>query len=123
MVFNSDLLLLGLPPVVVTLFWLARTKKQRYILLTISSYIFYGYWNWRFCFLLLFSSLVSFTVALLIDQAKTAASRRAWMLGAIAVDLSILGFFKYYNFFAATVHSLVPALSPPVLNIVLPIGI
>ena len=61
MVFNSNVFLFAFLPAVFAAFWLSKTKQQRYVLLTVSGYVFYGYWNWRFCFLLLFSSLVSFT--------------------------------------------------------------
>ncbi|HEY3417951.1 MAG TPA: MBOAT family protein, partial [Armatimonadota bacterium] len=123
MVFNSDIFLFVFLPVVLTLFWLARTKQQRYVLLTVSGYIFYGYWNWRFCFLLLLSSLVSYSVALLVTDAKSRAAKRGWMIASIAFDLAILGFFKYYNFFAENVGAVAHSQLLPTLNIVLPIGI
>jgi D-alanyl-lipoteichoic acid acyltransferase DltB (MBOAT superfamily) len=59
MLFNSGIFLFAFLPIVFALFWLSRTKWQRYLLLTVSSFVFYGWWNWRFCFLLLFSSLTS----------------------------------------------------------------
>lgn len=123
MVFNSDIFLFAFLPVVFCLFWLLKTKSARYVLLTVSGYVFYGYWDWRFCFLMLFSSLVSFFAALLISRARAAKEKRALMIGAIGVDLSLLGFFKYYNFFADTVHALAPGVAPPILNVILPIGI
>ena len=123
MVFNSDVFLFLFLPVVFALFWIFRSKEQRYLLLTVSGYVFYGYWNWRFCFLLLFSSLVSFFVALLVVRTDDPRRRRMWVFLSIAVDLSLLGFFKYYNFFASSVHAVMPAAAPPMLHIVLPIGI
>jgi alginate O-acetyltransferase complex protein AlgI len=122
-VFNSDVFLFGFLPVVFALFWLARTRNQRYALLAVSGYVFYGYWDWRFCFLLLFSSLVSFTAGLMIQRSMAAGARRAWMVASVAVDLAILGFFKYYNFFAGNLHAVFPGVAPPLLDIVLPIGI
>lgn len=123
MVFNSDIFLFVFLPIVFTLFWLAKSKQQRYVLLTVSGFIFYGYWNWKFCFLLFLSAIISYTVALLIDRTDNVRARRAWMIASIAVDLGILGFFKYYNFFADTVQGLTHAQWVPVLNVVLPIGI
>lgn len=123
MVFNSDIFLFAFLPVVFTLFWLARTKRERYILLTLSGYVFYGYWNWRFCFLLLFSSLVSFFAALKIGQSGSRAKARYWMIGSISVDLALLGFFKYYNFFAINAARVFPDAMIPLFNIVLPVGI
>jgi alginate O-acetyltransferase complex protein AlgI len=123
MVFNSTVFLFAFLPIVFALFWLSKTKQERYLVLTASGYVFYGYWDWRFCFLLLFSSLVSFTAGLLIDRAATAARRRAYMVASVAVDLSLLGYFKYYNFGAATLARFWPEAAPPLLDVVLPIGI
>ena len=123
MVFNSGIFLFVFLPVVFALFWLARTKRQRYVLLTLSGYVFYGYWDWRFCLLLLFSSLVAFWVGLELEKPASLARRRAWMIASVGVNLAILGFFKYYNFFAESVAGLFPAAGLPVLKVVLPIGI
>ncbi len=123
MVFNSDVFLFAFLPVVFTAFWLLRSKASRYVLLTVSGYVFYGYWDWRFCFLLLLSSLVSFTAGLLIERASTRAEARRWLVASVGFDLSMLGFFKYYNFFAGNLHALAPSIAPPLLQIVLPIGI
>jgi alginate O-acetyltransferase complex protein AlgI len=123
MVFNSNVFLFAFLPIVFTAFWLARTKRQRYLILAVSGYVFYGYWNWKFCFLLLFSSLVSFGAGLMIDRSPDRAVRRAWMVGSVAVDLALLGFFKYYNFVAGNLAHLAPEAAPPLLDIVLPIGI
>jgi len=122
-VFNSNVFLFAFLPVVFAGFWLFQTKQHRYVLLTVAGYVFYGYWDWRFCFLLLFSSLVSFSAGLLILRAPSSAGRRGWMVFSISVDLALLGFFKYYNFLASSVHAVVPAIAPPLLDIVLPIGI
>ena len=123
MVFNSNVFLLAFLPAVFVLFWLARTRQQRYILLTVSGYVFYGYWNWRFCFLMLFSSLVSYFAAIGISYSRTPGKKRAWVISSITVDLTLLGFFKYYNFLAATLASIDARIAPPLLDIVLPIGI
>jgi alginate O-acetyltransferase complex protein AlgI len=123
MVFNSNVFLFAFLPAVFAAFWLARTKQQRYVVLTVSGYVFYGYWDWRFCSLLLFSSLVSFTAGIMIDRAESRAVRRAWLIASVTTDLSLLGFFKYYNFVAGNLARLAPGSAPPLLHIVLPIGI
>ena len=123
MLFNSDIFLFVFLPLVFGLFWVARTKAQRYLLLTVSSFIFYGWWNWRFCFLLLFSSLTSYFAAILIERSPAPSRRRLWLGCTVSLDLALLGFFKYYNFFASTVRGLAPGASLPVLDVVLPIGI
>ena len=123
MVFNSNVFLFAFLPVVFSLFWLSRTKQQRYLVLAVSGYVFYGYWDWRFCFLLLFSSLVSFTAGIMIDRTPSPGARRAWMIASVAVDLSVLGFFKYYDFVAGNLDRLLPGANLPLLHVVLPIGI
>src|SRR5436190_3901121 len=124
MVFNSDIFLLAFLPLVFCLFWTFRSKQHRYLLLSTSGYIFYGYWDWRFCFLLLFSSLVSFFSGLVIDLTDKDKEKFRWVLLAVTVDLTLLGFFKYYNLFASTVAGILPHnAAPPILHIVLPIGI
>ncbi|MEO7104002.1 MAG: MBOAT family protein [Gemmatimonadaceae bacterium] len=127
MIFNSNIFLFAFLPIVFTLFWIARGKQQRYVLLAVAGYIFYGYWDWRFCILLAFSSTVSFISGLKIDAANTERGKRAWVIGAVSLDLALLGFFKYYNFVAANLGIALDWLNvraqPPVLHIILPIGI
>ena len=123
MVFNSDIFLFAFFPVVFTLFWMFKTKEQRYVLLALAGYVFYGYWNWRFCFLLLFSSLISFFVGIAIDRSETREAAKRWVVVAVTTDLVLLGFFKYYNFFADNIRAISPAIPLPPLRIILPIGI
>ncbi len=123
MVFNSDIFLFVFFPIVFLLFWTFKAKQARYIILTVSSYVFYGYWDWRFCWLLFLSSMISFFTAILVDRAPTRKQRLAWMTTSIALDLSILGFFKYYNFFTSNVYRLFTSAPPPLLRVVLPVGI
>jgi alginate O-acetyltransferase complex protein AlgI len=123
MVFNSDIFLFVFFPIVFLLFWSCKAKQARYIILTISSYIFYGYWNWRFCWLLLFSSMISFFTAILVDSSTTRRRKLVWMTASIVIDLTILGFFKYYNFFVTNVYGLFTSGAPPLLRVVLPVGI
>lgn len=123
MVFNSNKFLFIFLPAVFALFWLSASKQQRYLVLTLSGYIFYGYWDWRFCSLLFFCSAVSFVAGLLIDRSPSLLQKRAWVAAAVATELGLLGFFKYYNFFAVNLRTLVPEASLPLLDIVAPIGI
>jgi alginate O-acetyltransferase complex protein AlgI len=122
MVFNSNIFLFAFLPIVFTLFWTFTTKQQRYALLTVSGYVFYGYWNWNFCWLLLASSMVSFFAGLLMRNSKTQKEKRLWMTAAIVIDLSILGFFKYYTFAIESLRTIFPGLPEP-LQVLLPIGI
>lgn len=123
MTLSSDLFLFAFLPVVFILFWLLGTSRQRSALLAIAGFVFYASWNWRFCFLLLYTSLASFGAGLAMDRSATEQGRRRWLWLAIGSDLALLGFFKYYNFFSGTVSSLVPGWSLPLLHIALPLGI
>jgi alginate O-acetyltransferase complex protein AlgI len=124
MVFNSDIFLFAFFPVVFAAFRLARTVGMRHAVLAASGYVFYGYWDWRFCGLLAFTSLTSFAAGLLIAGAPSPARRRAWLVASITNDLAFLGFFKYYNFFASSLERAMPgSVALPVLQVILPVGI
>jgi alginate O-acetyltransferase complex protein AlgI len=123
MIFNSDVFLFAFLPIVFLLFWLFHSKTWRYILLAAAGYVFYGWWNWRYCFLLLFSSLVSYGAGIAISNTPNPGRRRAIMIAAIAADLSVLAFFKYYNFLASSVSAVLAGVQFPVLHVILPIGI
>lgn len=123
MVFNSNIFLFAFLPVTFALFWAARDKTQRYLLLALSGFVFYGWWDWRFCWLLLFSALFSFGAGLLIDSTSDARQKKRIVIFSVSVDLAILGVFKYYNFFAGTLRATFPGVPLPGLDVVLPIGI
>ena len=73
MLFNSDIFLFAFLPAVFILFTLRRGRVARLWLLTIASYVFYAFWDWRFCSLLLLSSVTSYIAALAIDRTGSAA--------------------------------------------------
>jgi D-alanyl-lipoteichoic acid acyltransferase DltB (MBOAT superfamily) len=93
-------------------------------MLLIASYVFYGWWDWRFVFLLLGSTVISFLCALRIDQER---DRRLWLLVALVTNVGALAFFKYFNFFQENIIAGLAAFGfghyDPVLNVLLPIGI
>ncbi|MEK2645187.1 MBOAT family O-acyltransferase [Bdellovibrio sp. BCCA] len=96
--------------------------------LFLSSVFFYAYWSKTFVFLLLFTVVLDFYIAKNIYYAKTQRVRKALLLTSIIANLSVLGFFKYYNFFADSLNGLfhlggASAEVLPILNVVLPIGI
>lgn len=93
----------------------SRTPRPREIFLLLASYFFYGYWDWRFCFLLLFVTLSSWLTAL-------HGGRKAVYLTGIIVPLAVLGFFKYFNFFADSIAALTGS-HFDAWNIILPVGI
>jgi alginate O-acetyltransferase complex protein AlgI len=103
MLFNSLNFALFLP-IVFALYWFVTNKnlKAQNVLLLISSYFFYACWDWRFLFLLVFSTVLDYYTGLKMQDSKNTASRKFWFWLSISVNLGFLGVFKYYNFFAAS---------------------
>ena len=127
MLFNSFIFLFAFLPITYAVFWKLQSASARYVWLTVTGYVFYGYWNPWFCLLMLFSTLVSFTAGLGFLRWDDPVRRRACLVIPIVVDLSLLGFFKYANFALTTAHDLSAFLGHPVAvphySIILPIGI
>jgi alginate O-acetyltransferase complex protein AlgI len=131
MLFNSLIFLFAFLPVTYLVFWRLPSAAARYVWLTVSGYVFYGYWDWRFCLLMAFSTLVSFGAGLGFlkwsDPVRDARQRRWCLVVPISVDLALLGFFKYANFGMETATAVLRLLGAdlvvPHLNVVLPIGI
>src|ERR1043165_3166725 len=125
MVFNSGTFLVFLS---ITLFLYYRLERrgQNWLLL-IASYIFYGWWDFRFVFLLLFTSFFDYFCALWIDRQENARLRKLFLSFSIIVNMTVLGIFKYYNFFADSLRHVLEALGMhpgfPILNVILPVGI
>ncbi|MCD9855259.1 MBOAT family protein [Epilithonimonas sp. JDS] len=128
MLFNSLHFAIFLP-VVFIFYWFFTNKnlKLQNALLLVSSYFFYACWDWRFMFLLLFSTLLDYITGLKMQDSKTQNQKRFWFWLSIIINLGFLGVFKYYNFFAASFAQSVSHLgweiSPLMLNVVLPVGI
>jgi alginate O-acetyltransferase complex protein AlgI len=127
MLFNSGVFLKFFAGFLL-LYWLVRNNlRARNILILISSYVFYGWWDYRFLALLIFSSAVDFAVALKIASSATPRARKTWLGASIVVNLTILGFFKYFDFFVTSLGELLESLGVPyraqTLGIILPVGI
>ena len=127
MIFNSLDFAVFLP-IVFTLYWLSnKSIKIQNLLIVLSSYLFYGWWDWRFLFLVLFSTIIDYSigVSLLTEENKNKRKILLWL--SIIVNLGFLGFFKYYNFFLdnfITAFSLFGSeIKSNTLNIILPVGI
>jgi D-alanyl-lipoteichoic acid acyltransferase DltB (MBOAT superfamily) len=128
MLFNSLSFLLFLP-FVFTLYWWVDKKSlplQNFLLL-VASYFFYACWDWRFLFLLLFSTALDYFTGIKMAEAKNQGDKKAWFWLSVIVNLGFLGVFKYYNFFA---DSFAEALSIIgihsnfwTLKVILPVGI
>lgn len=127
MLFNSFVFLFAFLPITYLVFWALRTANRRYIWLTLTGYVFYGWWDPRFCLLIAFSTMVSFTAGLGFLKWQDPKRRRLCLVVPITLDLLLLGFFKYTNFLVEAGAGLLTALgipaAPPHLNIILPVGI
>ncbi len=128
MLFNSVVFLFAFLPVTYGVFWALRTARARYVWLAVTGYVFYGYWDWRFCFLMAFSTLVSYAAGLGFLRWDADERRRKLCLWVpVAVDLALLGFFKYANFAVDTASDVVRWMGAdvrlPHLNVILPVGI
>ena len=128
MLFNSLAFAIFLP-LVFALYWFIFRKnlKSQNKLLLISSYFFYSCWDWRFLFLLVFSTLLDYFTGIMIQDAQTKKTKRVWFWLSIVVNLGFLGVFKYYNFFAESFAEFTSQLgwqvSPLTLRVILPVGI
>ena len=103
-----------------------RRRAQNWLLLA-ASYLFYGAFDWRFLGLLMISTATDYTVGRLLENTATDRRRRLIFSASLVVNLGILGFFKYWDFFSGEgtrfLHHLGLNASPPVIHILLPIGI
>ena len=128
MLFNSINFALFLP-IVFILYWFATkgNLKLQNILLLISSYFFYACWDWRFLFLLIFSTLLDYISGIKIHEANNQKMKKFWILLSICINLGFLGIFKYYNFFASSFADGISLLGLKVnfgtLQVILPVGI
>ncbi len=126
MLFNSIEFALFLP-VVFLLYWFVfrRSVRAQNLFVVAASYLFYGWWDWRFLFLIAFTSLCSWGSGLLIERYRTRPVAKAVHVLNIVLNLAILGVFKYYDFFVTSfanlfLHGRTDGL---LLNIILPVGI
>ncbi len=113
--------------IVLCLYGFSRRVTVRNLTLLVSSYVFYGWWDWRFLVLIALSTLVDFVSAKKIDESDDPAVRRRWLILSCVTNLGALGIFKYYDFFAESLASLARGLGWEIdavtLNVVLPVGI
>jgi D-alanyl-lipoteichoic acid acyltransferase DltB (MBOAT superfamily) len=126
MLFDSPIFFVFLTMVVVA-YWLLPWRRQNVFLL-VASYFFYGWWNWHFLFLMTGSTVADYFIARRIARSGDNQGRRALLIFSLVLNLSLLGIFKYFNFFvdsfAAGLHAFgVQNVSLPLLRILLPPGI
>lgn len=116
-------------PIVFCLYWFItnRVLKLQNLLIVIASYLFYGWWDWRFLSLIIISTIVDYLVGLLLCQTRHELKRKVLLWSSILINLGILCVFKYYNFF---IDNFIQAfsfagmkISGNSINIILPVGI
>ena len=116
-------------PVVFIIYWILGKKHYKWqnIFLLIASYYFYSCWDWRFVFLLAFSTLLDYYSGIAIESTSDKTKRKIWLILSVGINLGFLGFFKYYNFFIDSFAELLQSFGfQPhfaTLNIILPVGI
>jgi len=128
MLFNSIEFFIFLP-IVFVLYWLLKSNfKLQNFLILIASYVFYGWWDYRFLLLIMISTIIDYTVGLKISEAENQKRKKILLLISLVSNLSLLGFFKYYNFFIESWIDLLQGFgystsNPWTLKIILPVGI
>jgi len=128
MLFNSIDFAIFLPLVFV-LYWfvLGKSLRAQNVLIVIASYVFYGWWDWRFLSLILFSTVVDYLIGRGLSVITQPKKRKLLLMTSLLVNLGILGYFKYFNFFIDNFHSAFRFFGADMnltsLNIVLPVGI
>jgi alginate O-acetyltransferase complex protein AlgI len=99
-----------------------RDRRAAKIVILCASCMFYAYWDWRFLSLLVVVTLMDYFISVRIHSLSDDPERRNWLILSIFVNLAILGYFKYFNFFIDTFNALF-GLRLPEMNIILPVGI
>lgn len=132
MLFNSLQFALFLP-IVFMLYWfvfdrfISKSRQQLRLqnaFIVVSSYVFYGWWNWKFLLLIALTSLFSWSSGLLIGRVDSKKKAKAWMWVNIVLNLGILALFKYYDFFVMEFARLFHASADGLLlKVILPVGI
>ena len=126
MSFISISFLIFLPSVYILYWMLSRWLRWQNLFVVLASYLFYGWWDWRFLLLIILTSLSSYATGIAIEGGEK-RSRRFWTTFNIVLNLGILAVFKYYDFFVTNLQDLLGqvgiASSFPTLQLILPVGI
>jgi alginate O-acetyltransferase complex protein AlgI len=116
-------------PIIFILYFLFFNKNIRYrnLFIICISYFFYAMWDWRFLSLIIISSIADYLIGFKIYESKDEKTRKGFLLLSVIINIGILGFFKYFNFFTDSLLSLFELFgwtySYKRLNIILPVGI
>jgi D-alanyl-lipoteichoic acid acyltransferase DltB (MBOAT superfamily) len=127
MLFNSISFAIFFPAVFLLYWFVTKKLAAQNILLLVSSYFFYACWDWRFLFLLVFSTSLDYFTGIKMEEAKSQQLKRFWFWLSITINIGFLGFFKYFNFFATSFAEAVSHIgfkvNPWTLKVILPVGI
>lgn len=127
MLFNSIDFAIFLPIVFLIYWGLNRHRQAQNLFIVVTSYLFYGWWDWRFLSLLFLSSVSDFVIASFMTKTANQNKKKVLLWCSLGLNIAVLGFFKYYNFFVdqfATAFSFFGFdITPGRLNIILPVGI
>ncbi|HLN05586.1 MAG TPA: hypothetical protein VK217_04875, partial [Acidimicrobiales bacterium] len=108
--------------------WLLAPFPKRWrAFILVASYVFYGWWDWRFVFLLAVSTVCTISGGRLVHRARSSKGRRAWLIATVAAELGLLGWFKYAGWLVVNVDNVVHHLGMgdplPLIQVTLPVGI
>lgn len=127
MLFNSTIFLQFFVAFLLLYFLCRNSLRLRNLLIIAGSWLFYGWWDYRFLFLLIFSGCFDFGVGVILGGTNRPRTRKIVLQLSILTNLCLLGFFKYYNFFVGSMEELLTQANipfhPATLAIVLPVGI
>ena len=128
MLFNSINFAIFLP-IVFLLYWFVAKNNLKFqnVLLLVASYYFYACWDFRFLFLLIFSTLLDYYSGIKIENSTSEKNRKFWFWLSIGINLGFLGVFKYYNFFVDSIQDVVSVFGHKIdmwtIKVILPVGI
>lgn len=127
MLFNSTVFLIFLPIVFAVFWYHGQRLRLQNLIIVLASYIFYGWWDYRFLGLILVSSFADFILGTAIYRARNHGAKKCFLICSLTINLGMLGFFKYFNFFVSSASELLSSLgfAPDefTLSIILPVGI
>ena len=127
MLFNSYIFLLVFLPLTLAGWWLLPGRRARLLFLTVASYVFYGWWDYRFVPLMILSTSADFLAGAAIARSTDRRHRTVWLVLLLVFNLGILAVFKYFDFFVGTLNGIGRALGfavdLPLMHLVLPVGI
>lgn len=127
MLFNSIIFLIYLPIVFILYWFVFRKLRLQNAFVVVASYVFYGWWDWKFLLLIFFTTICSYISGVLIERNESIKVKRIYLWSNIIINIGVLCLFKYYNFFVSNLQSLLSTvgiqLDDITLNLILPVGI